>query len=306
MTTLFSDNAQGSLAITAEVGATSLVLLAGEGSEFPALRSGFLDQCFVRLGSNNLNEVVRVNGRTGDTLSCEPLATRWLAGTEVSLTLNRRSVEALRDEILGNLYGISNGLKVFETSGVFVWPADTTHLRVTVVGGGGGGGGARVSGGTLAHGGDGGDALVFYKLVDAGVAGEEVVVTVGAGGAGGFAAPLDGVQGNFSSFGGYLTGAGGEFGHAALSLAGVTYGAPAYQFPMPTPGVPSGVGVLDTVRLGNPFVRRKQPLRGPGDVRSGSDLDGFGYGAGGLGAICDDSTGLPGGNGAPGVVIVEW
>ncbi len=306
MTTLFSDNAQGSLAITAEVGATSLVLLAGEGSEFPALRSGFLDQCFVRLGTNNLNEVVRVNGRTGDTLSCEPLATRWLAGTEVSLTLNRRSIEALRDEILGNLYGISNGLKVFEMSGVFVWPADTTHLRVTVVGGGGGGGGARLSGGTLAHGGDGGDAPAIYKLVEGGVAGDEVVVTVGSGGAGGTADPTNGSVGWISSFGTYLTSVGGERGYSALSLAGVTYGAPAYHAAAPSPVSPSGVGVLDPVRLGNPFALRKQPLRGVGDVRTGIGLNGLGYGAGGLGAICDDAFGIPGGNGAHGVVIVEW
>jgi hypothetical protein len=306
MTTLFSDNAQGSLAITAEVGATSLVLLTGEGGEFPALRSGFLDQCFVRLGTNGLNEVVRVNGRTGDTLNCEPLTNRWLAGTEVSLTLNRRSIEALRDEILGNLYGISNGLKVFETSGIFVWPADTTHLRVTVVGGGGGGGGARLSGGTLAHGGDGGDGPVLYKLVDGGLPGDEVVVTVGSGGAGGFGDPTNGSVGGISSFGMYLTVGGGERGFSALSFAGTTYGVTAYQPPNPLAVPPSGLGVLDPVRFGNPFAVRKQPLRGPGDVRAGAGLDGVGYGAAGLGAICDDAFGIGGGDGAPGVVIVEW
>lgn len=66
----FTNNASATLAGSITSTATSIVLTAGNGSLFPALGAG--DYCFATLvdSSNNL-EIVKVTGRSGDTLTVE-------------------------------------------------------------------------------------------------------------------------------------------------------------------------------------------------------------------------------------------
>lgn len=218
----FSDNAQGSLAASAEIGATAIVVLAGEGSEFPVMGAGGVDQCFVRIGSNSSNEVVRCTGRTGDSFVCEPLTRRWPAGTEVSLTLNRRAMEALYAE-LAALVGSGgggtepHGFQMLLGDADFVWPAGVSRIKVTVIGAGGGGGGAqsRAESSAKIIAGHGGYPGAGVKYIEGVTPGTHIACVVGVGGMGGIA-PLglgdaagDGEDGGLTSFGSYISASGG-------------------------------------------------------------------------------------------------
>ncbi len=93
--------------------------------------------------------------------------------------------------------------QIFTASGVFTPPAGVTRVRVVAIGGGAGGGGG--------HQGGGGSGYLAYGTYD--ISGS-VAVTVGAGGAGAPGAANNsqpsGTNGGTSSFGAFLTAAGGQ------------------------------------------------------------------------------------------------
>lgn len=80
----FANNAEGTLLSLISTGAVSFQLESGEGAAFPTLGSG--EYCFVRLGSDASNEVVRVTAISGDNFTCEATASGWAAGTPAILT----------------------------------------------------------------------------------------------------------------------------------------------------------------------------------------------------------------------------
>lgn len=105
----------------------------------------------------------------------------------------------------------------FAASGSFVVPQGVTRLRVRAFGGGGGGGGNTSSGG-----GGGGGGGGYAEGIFAVGPGQVIAVTVGAAGAGGAnvggsAAANTGGNGGASSFGAFLSAAGGQGGQGALA-----------------------------------------------------------------------------------------
>lgn len=89
----FANNAAGTTTTALLIGGTGFTLQSGEGAEFPSLTGD--EYCYVRIGTDGLNEVVKVTARTTDTLTCEATTMAWSAGTPVVLTVSA--------ELLGDL-----------------------------------------------------------------------------------------------------------------------------------------------------------------------------------------------------------
>lgn len=180
-------------------------------------------------------------------------------------------------------------------------------VKVKVQGGGGGGRGAD-SNNTGGAGAGGGCYAEGFILADALAAVESV--TVGPGGAGGVGGTT-GSNGSASSFGSLVTANGGNRGGEIATYGGGRGGASGTG-DLVIPGS-AGVSVADHTLYTAMFL--------PGGAGGGSHLGGggegsparaanraggpgLGYGGGGGGAFCRNAS-VNGGDGAPGVVIVE-
>jgi hypothetical protein len=195
-----------------------------------------------------------------------------------------------------------SSMQVFTASGTFVVPNGVSMARVTVIGGGGAGGyhSTMPSGG----GGAGGEAVGIIGLTP----GQSIAVAVGAGGAVP-ASPGNGGAGGASSFGALLSATGGSGGAGGTTT----------QFAMA--GGAGGAGTGGQINRGGSYGSDSIVLAcrggdggGPGNGRASSGpingLNAIGYGGGGGGGGTT-TTGSPpegfqGGNGAPGIVIVEY
>jgi hypothetical protein len=82
------------LASNVSASATSLAVATGDGAYLPSPTGG--DFFRLRVGTNASNEVVRVTGRTGDTLACDALEASHTAGDDVKWTVSGETLEALR------------------------------------------------------------------------------------------------------------------------------------------------------------------------------------------------------------------
>lgn len=304
MTTLFSDNAQGYLSATAEQSTNVLALSAGEGLEFPDIAPDSGDQFFVRLGTNLNNDVVRILGKVGDLLYTDsPLARRWPAGTEVSLTVNARALSAWLNEILSvvndAVYFRDRSATVITNTGNFTRPEGVSVVKVTAVGGGGGGGGAKRAIGATgnAYGGRGGYGTVRQRYVRFEPSDPATVpVTIGSGGPAGSFDAGNGGHGSSTMFGTYFSASGGMGGMGALATGADEYGDNGASF--------VGEPIPDPPRwdMGPLFA-----VPHSGIIRPNVDApNGIGYGAPGMGAIATIDSGCGGGYGTPGIVIVEW
>jgi len=205
------------------------------------------------------------------------------------------------------------GGQVFTSSGTFTVPSGVTAVKVTVVGGGGSGAGTSGANQAGAGGGGGGMGVAYVTGLTPGGA---VTVTVGAGATGTTGA---GSAGGTSSFGAYCTATGGgggskitSYGTASGGAAGSTTGCDFSGFSLAggngswTSGCTSdsysaGSGASGT-RLGF-----GTPSGGSGAL-NGTPGAGVVYGSGGGGRTNNNalSTSANGGNGANGIVIVEW
>lgn len=187
---------------------------------------------------------------------------------------------------------------VFTSSGSFTVPAGVRALRVRAVGGGGGGAGC-ATGQAGGCGGAGGYAEGIYAVTP----GQSIAVVIGAGGTGGATGSNPGTWGGTTSFGAFLSatggvggtntgaqwsgGAGGTATGGAINIVG-SYGA-------------DGAGSVPSVNgLGGAslFGGAGRAARG-----GGTPAVATGYGSGGGGAY---DTAAAGGNGAPGIVIIEY
>jgi hypothetical protein len=189
-------------------------------------------------------------------------------------------------------------------------------IKVKCQGAGGGGGGINSTGSNEIAIGSGGSGGVYSESFITDIAGlaTSVTVTVGAGGAGGFAGSTNGSTGGASSFGS-LVSANGGFGGALGSAQGVV------GFPVVPPrGATVGTGNLvipGGAAFSSPQTRTDFlfPSLAGGSFLGASDqntnvsqagLTGLGYGSGGTSAQNSASqSGRAGGPGAPGIVIVE-
>jgi hypothetical protein len=177
---------------------------------------------------------------------------------------------------------------VFTASDTFVVPAGVTRAKVTVIGGGGAGG-------------------MAVRWLSGLTPGTAIPVTVGAGGA----APSSAAQGGgggTSSFGSYVSATGGTGGAGGTVMATCAGGS-------------GGAGVGGDAVFGGAYgtdgitvAPRGGTGGGPGGGRGTSGLiqgiaaigPGGGGGGGGASAAGGTGTGAQGGNGAAGIVIVEY
>ncbi|WLG99722.1 phage tail protein [Pseudomonas beijingensis] len=201
------------------------------------------------------------------------------------------------EEVTTSRHGPYKGTQIFKTAGVFTWtvPSGVKKVWVKVIGGGGGGGVRRTAG--EEGGGGGGGGGVAEGLFDLGAA-TSVSITVGEGGLGATTA-ASGENGKASAFGAFCSASGGAGGNGGLVTSG---------------GV-SGTGVGGTINYGlgdgsagsviNQSLSRGGSGGGPGSIGS-SSASGIGRGPGGGGGGSGTSANSAAGNGAPGMVIIQW
>lgn len=209
----------------------------------------------------------------------------------------------------GGSGGFTN-IEVFTSTPASPWtiPAGVTRAKVTVVGGGGGGGNSSL-GGTLTPvlGGGGGAGGAAIDILTGLTPGGTLSITVGAGGAGGTptTAPVAGT----SSSAGAITASGGAVGTnsqvGGLGGLGVTIGGA---------NIRGGFGGTGTTLVGSSAGAGGASIYGgggPGGIASSvgtNGINGQAPGSGGGAAGYAGGTGLSknGGQGANGIVIVEY
>lgn len=201
--------------------------------------------------------------------------------------------------------GISGTLDTITTTSTY---NQTGKLFVLAVGAGGGGGGGRISGNTPGGGAGGGAATSYFGYVNTATS-----VTIGAsgtGGAGGTNASA-GTEGGFTSFGNYVTSAGGN-GGVAGSNSGLQYvGASGTEIINPALSVKSGTNGNGGGGNYSNYTGSVGGGSGIGTGGAGGNLNspmggaGNGYGAGGGGGHTSGNiTPRDGGLGSAGVVYV--
>ncbi len=194
-------------------------------------------------------------------------------------------------------------IQSFTASGNFTVPIGVTRLRVTVIGGGG-------AGGTHANipsggGGAGGNGL---RILSGLTPGAVIAVTVGAAGAAITSGTGQGGSGGTSSFGAYVSATGGQGGGggSVLTTAAGGGGGSAVGGDVNTGGSCGTDSVIPAARGGDGGGLGAG--RGATGYVQGLTATGYGGGGGGGGAnsTTGTGTGASGGNGAAGLVIVEF
>lgn len=192
-----------------------------------------------------------------------------------------------------------SGMQSFGASGSFVVPAGVYRVRATVTGGGGAGAGTN---GAAGGGQAGATAIGWYDVVP----GATVPVTVGAGGVG---VVGDGPVGGTSSFGSYASAPGGGGGFNS-SGAGGTGGSIATGGQINMRGGEGGDGTSSSASGMMGGMGGASYWGGGGRMGAfsgGGGRAGVAPGSGGGGAYAASGSGTAaGGNGAAGLVVVEW
>lgn len=123
----FSNNASGTTTTALAIGGTTFTLQSGEGGEFPVLPTDSF--CYVRLGTDALNEVVKVTARSGDVFTCVATTLAWAAGVPCVLTVSKEMLEGLAQasdmQVVGMALARMRGLTAAD-SGVFMAHGDKT------------------------------------------------------------------------------------------------------------------------------------------------------------------------------------
>jgi len=187
----------------------------------------------------------------------------------------------------------------------FTIPANVTKIKVTVLGGGGGAGYAG-GGGVSSGGGAGAAAIKIFSGLTPATA---YTVTVGAAGVGGTTASTNGTSGGTSTFVGPTTitctgGVGGAYTTSSTSGTASGAGGTATNGDLNFGGNAGVTGVSDTLTSIAPGAGSIFGGGGRAALQNGTQTggDATAPGAGGGGARSSNA----GGNGATGIVIVEW
>jgi hypothetical protein len=203
--------------------------------------------------------------------------------------------------------------EVLTVSGTYTVPGSVSRIRVTLVGAGGGGGGADSTG--TAGGGGGGAIVIKTYDVSPSDAFDYTIGALGAGGAAGNNEGTDGGDTTWDDAGTPITAGGGDGGNS--QAGGGTYASVGGG----TGGTPSG----GDINIRGPLAQRafrlsatqavpsngaNHPFGPGGDAGQAAGTDGGdapadSFGAGGGGATAFGGTDQAGGDGAPGVIIVE-
>jgi hypothetical protein len=222
-----------------------------------------------------------IGNTTGNTLTKATLT----AGSGISVTNGSGSIT-----IASTAAGGFSDMQAFTSTGTWTNPGSVTKVKVTVVGGGGQGGGASV---TKGGGGGGGGAAIEVITIPT----SPVSVTVGG-------------QGGTSSFGPYCSATGGSVGQENSYLFGGVggLGGVGSGGTIDIGGQAGGTGGTGTGGdTGGGGAGGSSILGGGGRGGSGngaSATNGQNYGGGGGGRGNNNSPAR--GNGASGVVIVEF
>lgn len=99
----FSNNADSFLSAAIPSEATSFSVIAGDGALFPELLAE--EHCYVRIGSDSSNEVVKVTARDVDTLLCEATVFPWAEGSQVSLTVSAEMLDEFV-QVVSPIHGV--------------------------------------------------------------------------------------------------------------------------------------------------------------------------------------------------------
>lgn len=208
-------------------------------------------------------------------------------------------------------------VRVYTADDTWSKPAGLVFVRVRCIGGGGGGGGADNGGasGPACGGGGQGGSYAEKKILAASL-GATVAVTVGAGGGGGADTGGNGTDGEASSFGAHVIGAGGDAGNGASGTPSQGTGG----------ATPNGTNTGDVTYIGQIGthgypITTLYGMAGQGGAAAAGGGGGHGsryslaattsgsagkaYGGGGGGGITLNATGQAGYAGADGIVIVE-
>jgi hypothetical protein len=213
---------------------------------------------------------------------------------------------------LGQLY-TQKGIQRFTSSGSFTVPVGVTTIYASGCAGGSGGGGSNTtSSNNSGGGGGGGYGQSIQKVPYTVTPGQVIAITIGAGGAGGAIGTAGGAGGSTivgslitlaGAGGGQPGGAAGATSSGGIGGSGYPYGGYGTDS-----GATAGVGGGGWGASG-PFGGGGANGRGNGGTAiSGRDAYGYGSGGGGAGGVSQSVTGsgAAGGNGMPGVVIIEW
>nr|WP_294511677.1 hypothetical protein [uncultured Rhodopila sp.] len=197
--------------------------------------------------------------------------------------------------------GFGSGVQTFASSGSFVVPAGVTQVEVEVWGGGSGSF-ASVNG--LASGGGSGGGYA-RKLVTRLSPGQNVAVTIGAGGAGGTTSGTPAGSGSASSFGQFVSATGGSLNYQASVTAPENGATP--------PGVGIGGDVNFSGSAGQAGISNQggmggaAPMGGTQNSGSTGNAGTFpGGGAAGAGTGPNSNAAFNGGIGGGGFVVVRW
>ncbi len=277
----------------------------------------------------SLNPSFIVACQSGDTIIYKNIAYGAAAGTHPECTVTEDDEitfwfngvlwqpwpnNPAMDSLLNSLFEVT-----YTTSGTFLVP-DNNNLIVTVVGAGGGGGNtsAWFWGGS---GGAGGGAVIDYVFNPP--PGEEIIISVGAGG-------NAGVDGGNSSFGNYIVAYGGKSAttdHVYGQNVGLFGTAAGTEIPLFTKGGNGNRGGSDpgggataglagqnagsyTGGVGGPTVSINTTIYPGGGGGGASGYSHGGSGNGGNGSVGSGGGGPRGngsaGTGGDGVVVIKW
>lgn len=199
----------------------------------------------------------------------------------------------------------------FTSSGTYSKPDGLLFAIVEAVGGGGGGGGCSTTGAGASSVATGGSGAGYSKktLLAGDLAISETVI-IGAGGAGGTIGNNPGVDGGNTSFGTFITCTGGKGGNGdgtsssdSGTLAKVGSGSTGGDINIQGGG--SGEGLILSGSRASLSKGGDTALGFGGLAVASGSVNGSGYGSGGSGGnVGPNTTGIAGGDGADGVVII--
>jgi hypothetical protein len=256
---------------------------------------------------------------TDDSTVGAVVGSEWVAtdGTNYVCTDATKGA-AVWEQVGGAAAGSYLSRTILTTGTSITLGANTTKIKVRMVGPGGGGAGAPGTGAGQASVGGGGGSGSYAEFEAATTPGQNLPYYVGTGGTGG-AIGNAGNAGDYATFShnaATVTASGGGGGQSSPGPGttpdlqdGGTAGAVPTNGDLNIPGTRGGKGIRQsgTVAAGGDGASSQLGSGGEGGVANGNTdgLDGLGYGAGGAGAASVNSAGFLGGDGTQGVIIVE-
>lgn len=82
------------------IGSVNFAVVAGFGERFPVLGSD--DFTYVRFGTNELHEIVKVTARTADAFTCAATTMAWANGTDIQIVQSKEVFEEYLQKVMGN------------------------------------------------------------------------------------------------------------------------------------------------------------------------------------------------------------